>query len=268
MAEEVDERHRLEADLHAGLARGEFELLYQPQVEVRTGRVCGMEALVRWQHPERGPIAPDQFISLAEDVGLIGPLGEWILQTACAEASGWPSDVKLAVNVSPVQFRRSALFDVVLCALVESGLAPERLEIEITERVLLEHDLDNLHVLRQLKNLGISIALDDFGTGYSSLGYLVKFPFDKIKIDRSFTRDILARSDCAAIACAVIGLGRSLDILTVAEGVETVEQLNALRVAGVDHAQGFLFGPPMAPAEVSAMTATAEPIAAPAQRSA
>jgi diguanylate cyclase (GGDEF)-like protein len=251
MAAEADERHQTEADLRAGLARGEFELLYQPQVDVRSGRVCGMEALIRWNHPERGPIGPDQFISLAEDAGLIAPLGEWILQTACAEASRWPSDVRLAVNVSPVQFRRSALFDVILCALVESGLAPERLEIEITERVLFEHDVDNHHVLRQLKNLGISIALDDFGTGYSSLGYLVKFPFDKIKIDRSFTRDILARRDCAAIACAVIGLGRSLDIVTVAEGVETRDQLDALRVAGVHQAQGYLFGPPAAAAALS-----------------
>jgi EAL domain-containing protein (putative c-di-GMP-specific phosphodiesterase class I) len=213
-------------------------------------------------------IPPEQFVSLAEDTGLITPLGEWILQTACAEASRWPSDVKVAVNISPAQFRKPALFDVILCALVESGLPPERLEIEITERVLLEHDVDNLRVLHQLKNLGISIALDDFGIGYSSLSYLVRFPFDKIKIDRSFTRDLLARSDCAAIACAVIGLGRSLDIVTVAEGVETHDQLNALRVAGVNQAQGYLFSPPVAAAEISFAAMIAAPTDAPARCSA
>jgi diguanylate cyclase (GGDEF)-like protein len=268
MAAQADERHRMEADLRAGLARGEFELCYQPQIDMRTGRSCGMQAEVCWRHPDRRLLAPEQFISLAEDTGLIAAIGEWSLHTACAEAARWPSDVKIAVKVSPAQFRKSTLFDVVLCALVESGLPPERLEIEIAERVLLEHDADNLRILRQLKGLGISVALDDFGVGYSSLSHLVRFPFDKIKIDRSFTRDILARAGCAAVACALIGLGRSLDILTVATGVETSEQLNALRVAGIDQVQGPVISQPVAAAEISFAAAIVQPASAPARRSA
>ena len=244
MAIKADERHRLELDLREGLTRNEFELYYQPLVDVATRRTCCMEALVRWNHPTRGLVAPDRFISLAEDTGLITSLGEWILQTACAEAAKWPSDVKVAVNISPAQFRKTNLLDVILCALVESGLPPERLEIEITERVLLDKDADYLSTLHQLRNLGIAVALDDFGTGYSSLSYLNMFPFNKIKIDRSFTSELLERSECAAIVCAVIGLGRSLDIATTAEGVESAAQFQALRAAGVTQAQGYLFGRP------------------------
>jgi diguanylate cyclase (GGDEF)-like protein len=247
MAATADERHRLEVDFREGLARNEFELYYQPLVDAHSRRVCGMEALVRWNHPDQGLIAPDRFIAMAEDTGLVGTLGEWILQTACAEAATWPEDVKIAINISPVQFRKTNLLDVIMCALVESGLSPERLEIEITERVLLEWEADHLSTLHQLKNLGISVALDDFGTGYSSLSYLTAFPFDKLKIDRSFTRDLLAHDQCGAIVCAIINLGRSLDMITVAEGVETEAQLQVLRAAGVHQVQGYLIGRPAPP---------------------
>ncbi|MFD2183255.1 EAL domain-containing protein [Rhodoplanes azumiensis] len=244
MAAEADERHRLEVDFRAGLARGEFELYYQPVVEAGTRRRVGMEALVRWNHPDQGLIAPDRFIAMAEDTGLVGTLGEWILQTACAEAATWPDDVKIAVNISPVQFRKTNLLDVIMCALVDSGLPPERLEIEITERVLLEWEAEHVSILHQLKNLGVAVALDDFGTGYSSLSYLTAFPFDKLKIDRCFTRDLLARDGCGAIVCAIVNLGRTLDMVTVAEGVETEAQQRILEAAGVGQMQGYLFGRP------------------------
>jgi diguanylate cyclase (GGDEF)-like protein len=250
MAEAASERQRLEADLRAGLVNGEFELHFQPQVDVASRRVCGMEALVRWHHPAQGLISPDRFISLAEDTGLIVALGEWILEAGCREAAKWPEEVKIAINVSPAQFRKSNLFDLVLCALIDSGLKPDRLEIEITERVLLANDSEYMATLHQLKNIGVAIALDDFGTGYSSLGYLTMFPFDKIKIDQSFSRQVLERSDCAAITAAIINLGRSLDIDTVAEGVETEQQFVALRAAGLQQAQGYLFGRPVPAAAI------------------
>jgi diguanylate cyclase (GGDEF)-like protein len=250
MAEAASERQRLEADLRAGLAAGQFELYFQPQVDVATRSLCGMEALVRWHHPTQGLIAPDRFISLAEDTGLIGALGEWIMEAGCREAVKWPAHVKIAINVSPVQFRKSSLFDLILCALIDSGLPPERLEIEITERVLLANDTAYLSTLHQLKNIGVAVALDDFGTGYSSLSYLTMFPFDKIKIDQSFTRQALERADCAAITAAIINLGRTLDVVTLAEGVETERQFEVLHAAGLDQAQGYLFGRPMPASEI------------------
>jgi len=242
MAQAASERQRLEADMRRGLAREEFALHYQPLVDAATRRLCGLEALVRWQHPDQGLIAPDRFISLAEDTGLITALGEWVLETGCRDAARWPPHVKIAINISPVQFRKTNLFDTIVCALVDSGLPAERLEVEITERVLLANDGEYLSVLHKLKNLGVGIALDDFGTGYSSLSYLTMFPFDKIKIDQSFTRQSLERPDCAAIIAAVIGLGRSLGITTLAEGVETERQFAALRAAGVSQVQGYLLG--------------------------
>jgi diguanylate cyclase (GGDEF)-like protein len=250
MAEAASERQQLEADLRTGLLKGEFELHFQPQVDVATRHVCGMEALVRWHHPTQGLISPERFISLAEDTGLIGAMGEWILEAGCHEAAKWPDDVKIAINVSPAQFRKSNLFDLVLCALIDSGLAPARLEIEITERVLLANDGAYMTTLHQLKNIGVAIALDDFGTGYSSLGYLTMFPFDKIKIDQSFTRQVLERSECAAITAAIIELGRTLEIVTVAEGVETERQFEVLRAAGLRQAQGYLFGRPVPAGEI------------------
>ena len=250
LAAAVEQRHRIEIDLRSALANGEFELYYQPVVDVGTRRFRSMEALIRWHHPEAGMIGPDTFIPIAEDVGLITAIGEWVIETACREAAKWPPDVKLAINTSPVQFQREGLLEVVLCTLAETGLSPDRLEIEITERVLLDDSTEHLAVLRQLKNAGVSIILDDFGTGYSSLQYLKMFPFDKIKIDRSFTKEVLERSECAAIAAAIIGLGRALDIVTVAEGIETEAQLIALRAAGLAQAQGFLFGRPAPIAEI------------------
>ena len=244
MTVEADARHQLVHDLRAAISGDELELHYQLVVDVKSGELCGAEALMRWRHPRRGSIPPIEFISLAEESGLIVPIGAWAIQTACAAAASWPPHVKVAVNLSPVQFRKGNLLDVVICALVESGLSPERLELEITESVLIESHLDILPVIRQLKNLGISIALDDFGTGYSSLSYLTMFPFDKIKIDRSFVQNVMTRPECRAIICAVLALGRGLDMTITAEGVETQAQFELLSSLGVDSIQGYLFGRP------------------------
>jgi diguanylate cyclase (GGDEF)-like protein len=246
----ANERLQLEADLRGGLARGEFELHYQPIVDARTLDTVAMEALVRWRHPQHGLILPGRFIDVAEDSGLINPLGEWVLHQACRDAMSWPRHVAVAVNLSAVQVRQSALIDVVLGALVESGLPAERLELEVTETVLIGQDSDCIAMLHQLRNAGVSVALDDFGTGYSSLSYLKMFQFDKIKIDRSFTQEIGERADCAAIVCSIAGLGRSLGLATTAEGVETEQQLELVRAAGVTLAQGYLFGRPVPFAEV------------------
>jgi diguanylate cyclase (GGDEF)-like protein len=240
----VQLRRALEIDLRNALARGEFELHYQAVMSAVTREPGGAEALVRWRHPRRGLIGPDQFIPLAEEIGLIDALGEWILGAACVEAAAWPTDVKIAVNLSPAQFRRGDLVDVITGALTRSGLAADRLELEITESVLLQKSEGNLATLHAIKSLGVSIVLDDFGTGYSSLGYLRMFPFDKIKIDRVFVQELASRSDCAAIVCAITGLARSLSIVTTAEGVETEEQLALVRAAGCNQVQGYLFGRP------------------------
>jgi len=210
---------------------------------------------VRWRHPTRGLIAPDDFIPLAESTGLIVPLGEWILQRACADAVSWPAHIKVAINISAVQFKKSNLFDVILCTLVETGLVPERLELEVTETSLLENQEAHLTTIRQLKNLGLSIALDDFGTGFSSINYLTIFPFDKIKIDKSFTRGILNRGDCRAVVASTLALAHGLGIVTAAEGVETEEQFDYMRAAGVDQTQGYLFGRPVPIAEFGQQTA-------------
>jgi EAL domain-containing protein (putative c-di-GMP-specific phosphodiesterase class I) len=237
--------------LRAALHAEALELHYQPLVDVVSGRVTGCEALLRWPHPERGFISPAEFIPVAEDSGLIAPLGDWVLRRACLEASGWPDGVKVAVNLSPVQFRgQRNLVRSVLQALVQSGLAPARLELEITERVLLEDDEANVATLRQLKALGVRIAMDDFGTGYSSLSYLRTFPFDKIKIDQSFVRELGESPHCAAIVRAVASLGTSLGITTVAEGVETADQLDHLRAIGCDEFQGFHFSRAVAAGEL------------------
>ncbi|HVY57222.1 MAG TPA: EAL domain-containing protein [Xanthobacteraceae bacterium] len=237
-------RHALGVDLRNAISRGDFELHYQPVFDAGTREARGAEALVRWRHPERGLISPDRFIPLAEETGLIVPLGEWVLRRACQDASTWPFAVRIAVNLSPTQFQRGNLVETVTRALVDSSLCPERLELEITESVLLQKNADNLAMLHELKSLGVSIVLDDFGTGYSSLSYLRMFPFDKIKIDRSFVAELSSRADCAAIICAITGLGKSLNITTTAEGVETQEQFELLRAAGVDELQGYLLGRP------------------------
>ena len=245
MEAEAHSRHALGMDLRSAISRGEFELYYQSLIDTATREVVGAEALIRWHHPQRGLILPGSFIPLAEEIGLIVPLGEWIVRQACADAMQWPAHTKVAVNLSPVQFGKGKLLDLISVALSQSGLPPQRLELEITESVLLQKSADNLSVLHELRSLGVSIVLDDFGTGYSSLGYLRMFPFDKIKIDKSFVDDISNRADCAAIVSAVSGLGRSLNILTTAEGVETNEQFELLRAAGCGQVQGHLFSRPV-----------------------
>jgi diguanylate cyclase (GGDEF)-like protein len=245
------ERRELEDDLRKAISRGELELHYQTVVDVESGECRGAEALVRWRHPERGLILPDQFIGLAEESGLILSLGEWILRRACADAARWAPHLKVAVNLSPMQFRESSLLDILRRALRESGLAAARLELEITETVLIENNEENLAVLRQLKNLGAAIVLDDFGVGYSSMRYLQIFPIDKIKIDKSFIQSMPNHSDSMAIVCAIAGLARNLDIETTAEGVETAEQLALLRSAGCQLAQGYLFSRPAPASKLS-----------------
>jgi diguanylate cyclase (GGDEF)-like protein len=237
-------RHELESDLRQAIAQDQLELHYQPIMDTTTLKVCGAEALVRWRHPLKGMILPDQFVPLAEETGLIIQVGEWVLRQACTEAANWPASTRIAVNLSPVQLRSSNLLDFVMCTLAGSGLPPERLELEITETALVENGPECLAVLRQLKNLGVTIALDDFGTGYSSLSQLTMFPFDKIKIDKSFTQNMTKRTDCAAIISAVLALAHSLDIATTAEGVETREQLRLLSLAGVSSVQGYLLKRP------------------------
>lgn len=244
MATEAESRHALEIDIRSALTQGEFELYYQPIVDIGTRQPVSVEALTRWRHPQRGLISPDCFIPLAEETGLINPLGEWVLRRACGDAVNWPSHVKVAVNLSPLQFKSGDLAAIVLNVLDESGLRPERLELEITESVLMDGCAENLEALHQLRNQGIAIVLDDFGTGYSSLNYLRTFPFDRIKIDRTFVKEISTSGDCAAIVSAVAGLGHGLHIGTVAEGVETEDQLVLVRASGCTQAQGYLFGKP------------------------
>jgi len=250
MLEAATTQQSAESELRDAIAHEQFALHYQPVVDIATHQICGVEALIRWRHPSRGLVAPDQFIPLAESTGLIAPIGEWILQRACADAATWPAHIKLAVNISAVQFKKGNLFDVILCALVESGLAPDRLELEITETSLLDNQEAHLTTIRQLKNLGISTALDDFGTGYSSVTYLTNFPFDKIKIDRTFTRDVLRRRDYAAVVSSVLALAQGLGMVTTVEGIETEQQLEYMRHAGVNLAQGYLFSRPVPASEL------------------
>jgi diguanylate cyclase (GGDEF)-like protein len=250
MDEDLRLRRTLEIDLHNAVANREFEAYYQPLVDLGTGCVCAIEALIRWRHPSRGMILPDRFIPVAEECGLITVIGQWVLRRACADAATWPAHIRVAVNLSPVQFRNSDLLEIVSAALADSGLAPERLELEITESVLLQKNVRDLEILNRIKSLGVSVVLDDFGTGYSSLSYLRQFPFDKIKIDRSFVQEMPHRSDCAAIVCAITSLGRELEMATTAEGVETEEQLELVRAAGCRQAQGFLLGRPCPASEL------------------
>jgi diguanylate cyclase (GGDEF)-like protein len=242
MEQEARSRLALAMDLRGAIQREEFELHYQPVVSLANEDAVGAEALLRWRDGHGMLIPPIQFIPLAEDTGLIIPLGEWVLRRACQDAAGWPSHLRVAVNLSPVQFRGTDIVEVVRQTLAQSGLPASRLELEVTESVLLQHNEQNLRVLHQLRELGIAIVLDDFGTGYSSMSYLLSFPFDKIKIDRKFVADLPTRNDCAAIVGAVSGLARSLNISTTAEGVETVQQVSLLRAAGCTLAQGYLFG--------------------------
>jgi EAL domain-containing protein (putative c-di-GMP-specific phosphodiesterase class I) len=230
--------------LRRAIAQNEFEVVYQPIADAKTLEIRGAEALVRWRHPEKGVIPPDQFIHLAEETGLVTQIGELVLRAACAEATRWPQSTRVAVNISAVQLRSAALLDFAIGALAATGLPPERLELEITETALIENGPECLSLLRQFRNIGVTIALDDFGTGYSSLSQLTMFPFDKIKIDKSFTQNMTRRADCAAVISAVLALAHSLDITTTAEGVETKEQLRLLSMAGVSAVQGYLIQRP------------------------
>lgn len=244
-------RRRLELDLRKALADGEFELFYQPLINLETNDIRVFEALVRWRHPERGLITPGEFIPVLEEIGLIAQAGEWILKQACRQAMAWPSSVKVAVNLSPLQFNSPNLVGTVASALADAGLAASRLELEITESVLLHDDEGTMETLHQLKDLGVKIVMDDFGTGYSSLSYLRSFPFDKIKIDRSFVHDLPEREDSLAIVRAVTSLGESLHMTTTAEGVETTDQLARLRAEGCNEVQGYLFSPPVPASETA-----------------
>jgi diguanylate cyclase (GGDEF)-like protein len=244
MSAELEARNTLEGDLRDTIARCQLEVHYQPFMDATTGARRGFEALVRWRHPMRGLIPPDQFIALAEETGLIVPLGEFVLRRACADAATWPSDLMVAVNLSPIQFKEADLFDVICAALRDSGLSPRRLEIEITESVLLERGAENHAFMERLKHIGIELALDDFGTGYSSLSYLTAFPFDKIKIDKSFIRNLTDRPRSSAIISSIVTLARGLDMSVTAEGVETAEEFERLKALGVNFAQGYLFGRP------------------------
>jgi diguanylate cyclase (GGDEF)-like protein len=244
MDAQLRERRSLELDLRQALGRDEFELHYQPLVNLRTEEIVGYEALLRWKHPERGLVSPTLFIPIAEEVGLIASIGEWVIRQACQEAATWPDHVKVAVNLSPVQFRGRGLVPTIISALATSGLAAHRLELEITESVLLQDNDVTLKTLHQLRSLGARIAMDDFGTGFSSLSYLRSFPFDKIKIDRSFVRDS-DRVDGMAIVQSVASLAANLHMSTTAEGIETPEQRDRVREAGCTEGQGFLFAKPV-----------------------
>jgi len=250
MAAEMRSRRALAADLGEALAFEQIDLHYQPITDLGTGSTCGLEALARWNHPVHGRISPVTFIALAEETGMILELGRWLLRKACADAVTLPEHIKMAVNLSPVQFRDPNLFQVIEATLARTGLAPERLEVEITESVLLQQNRENLATLHALRDLGASVVLDDFGTGYSSLTYLQEFPFDKIKIDRSFVSQVHSNTDCAAIVKAVTGLARALKVTTVAEGVEAPAQLDFLQAAGCHQAQGYLFSRPVPLAEL------------------
>ncbi len=245
-------RRGMEIELRKALATGQFELYYQPLINLQTNTASGFEALLRWKHPERGMIPPADFIPLAEEIGLIIPIGAWVLREACAEAARWPDHLRVSVNLSPVQFKSGALAATVVSALAAAGLSASRLELEITESVLLQENEANLQTLHQLRELGIRISLDDFGTGYSSLSYLRSFPFDNIKIDQSFVRELSTRSDCAAIVRAVADLGSTLGMATTAEGIETEQQLDRVRERGCTEAQGYLFSRPVPASQLAA----------------
>jgi diguanylate cyclase (GGDEF)-like protein len=250
MNERVRARQLLERDLRTATSEDQFELNYQPQLNLSSGRISGFEALLRWRHPERGLIPPLDFIPLAEDTGLIVPVSQWLLGEACREARTWPDDIKLAVNLSPVHFRSGTLVHDVVGALSLSGLEPSRLELEITESVLLDDNKTTMQALHELRRWGVGISIDDFGTGYSSFTYLRMFPFDKIKIDQSFVRDLPTKKDSTAIVRAIIGVASTLGMVTTAEGVETQEQLTYLQAEGCTEVQGYLISRPLLTTDV------------------
>ena len=248
--ERAQQRRQIETDLRLAIERGEFELVYQPLFDLEHNKICSFEALIRWNHPKRGVVSPAEFVPIAEDTGLIVPIGAWVVREACEQAAHWPEHVRVAVNVSAVQFHRGSLHETILGALAASRLSPSRLEVEITESIFLDGGETTLKLLHSLRALGVRIALDDFGTGYSSLSYLQSFPFDKLKIDRSFIQNLLTRDGASAIVRAITELAHALNIETTAEGVEETEQLMELRSHGCSSVQGFLFAEPMSAHDV------------------
>jgi diguanylate cyclase (GGDEF)-like protein len=250
MNERMQIRGKLEYDLRSALANGEFELFYQPIVNLQDNKISAFEALLRWYHPERGMVSPSEFIPIAEETGLIIPLGEWVLRTACAEAATWPSEINVSVNVSPLQLTNTNLVNVIISAIASARISANRLELEITESVFIQNTIANLSTLKQLHELGVKFAMDDFGTGYSSLGYLLSFPFSKIKIDRSFITGLSDTNESRAIVRAVADLARNLNMIVTAEGVETDQQLEQIRILGCTEMQGYLFSRPLPAAEI------------------
>jgi EAL domain-containing protein (putative c-di-GMP-specific phosphodiesterase class I) len=253
----------LERSLRRAVERGELRLHYQPQYDVSNRRIVGVEALIRWQHPDFGLIPPGRFMPFAEETGLILPVGEWVLHEACRQGRAWQSQglapLRVAVNISALQFRDPDFPGTVLAALRGSGLDARHLELELTESIIMQDAGRATNSLEQLKTLGLELAIDDFGTGYSSLSYLKRFPIDLLKIDQSFVRDITSDKDDAAITSAIIGLTHNLGLRTIAEGVETSEQLEFLERHGCDEVQGFLFSRPLAPEECTALL-SAQPV--------
>lgn len=246
-------RRSMERDMRSGFVKNGFRLYYQPLVNLKSMRVTAFEALMRWQHPERGSISPSEFIPVAEDIGLIVQLGEWALRQACEEAMSWPADISVSVNLSPMQFIKGNLAATVMNALASSGLPASRLELEITESVLLDKSERNIETLNQIRQLGVRISIDDFGTGYSSISYLQHFRFDKIKIDKSFVKDVISDERSLAIVRAIAGLGTSFGITTTAEGVETVEQMQRLSLEGCVEVQGYLFSKPVPASRIAGL---------------
>ena len=250
MDERVKTRRILELELRQAIMDGGFKVFYQPLLNLQDNKISGCEALLRWRHPRRGMISPSEFIPIAEETGLINALGDWVLSTACIEAASWPDHIRIAVNVSPIQFKSQTLALNVATALAVSGLSACRLELEITEAVLIRDDEAALALLHQLRELGVRIALDDFGTGYSSLSYLQRFPFDKIKTDRCFVKDIVGPAGSSSIVQAVVNIAAARNMTTTAEGVETERQMEWLRDLGCTEMQGFLFSPAISAAEI------------------
>jgi EAL domain-containing protein (putative c-di-GMP-specific phosphodiesterase class I) len=257
MDRRVHETLEMESDLRSALERGEFLLYYQPKVDLASGQIDGTEALLRWQHPQRGLVAPGMFIPLAEETGLILPIGEWVLATACAQVRAWQlqglAAVPVAVNLSARQFRKVDLAEMVHRVLRESGIPPRLLELELTESMIMREPQAAAATMQQLKALGVKLALDDFGTGYSSLNYLRRFPVDYLKIDRSFISDAASDPSAAAVATSIVAIAHSLGLRAIAEGVETREQLDFLRACGCDSFQGYYFSRPVPAAEFAAL---------------
>jgi EAL domain-containing protein (putative c-di-GMP-specific phosphodiesterase class I) len=243
-------RSALERDLQTALAKGEFELFYQPVANLEKNKIVSCEALLRWHHPERGTVSPADFIPVAEEMGLIIPLGEWVLRTACAEAALWPDHVQVAVNVSSSQLNCKNLINVIVGAIASSGIRPNRLELEITESILIQNTSENQSTLKSLHELGVQFAMDDFGTGYSSLGYLLSFPFNSIKIDRSFIAGLPDKKESYVVVGAIAGLARNLGMQVTAEGVETAQQLAQVRILGCTEVQGYFFSRPRPASEL------------------